>query len=511
MRRVYLLPLRHLLRPRYFSSVDGTVVAAPRLVIHDTSHAIAALEAVSRVVSARRRAGPHALQASGETDDTSMLYTVAARELLGIHGISNFFRWELLADAVLIFGAHARKLERLPKPHSDYATSISAVSAAAILRATHLVATQKTFGARDVFGLARFLGSANRVSEACPALLRVALPRCLDVFDARKNRFDATRDSARVVTLNTIANLAVAAVLNHRPPIGGGEGRLWGLNRHLCAAIADVIDRARSDEWASNAATRAAVRVVIGRSLVSAAWALSLGGALSEEGRPGEAAAVVTALKLVNDLYADVEPEVRCALLAHQATIGRLNAVLCGVAAASAAGRLPIPPPALAPALADRLRRWREWAKINSNPSHAALMMANVAKGPARRAGYECQTLEADVGLGLFVDLALTRGEGGVGKGKGIAIEVDGPSHFVDGAGGGGDREASSRTMYKRWLLKEGGWAVVSIAWDDWALAARGGFGESERYIEGKIQKALAVAAGEPAEASQLSVVKTEK
>ena len=462
-----------------------------------TSHAIASLEAVSRVAETRRRAGPGALQASGENDDVTMLYTVAARELLGPNGLSQISRWQLLADAIVIFGARARSLERmkLKSNHGDDIITANNVATAALNRATFLARTEKKLLSRDIFGLGRIVAASTKVREPCSNLLRVALPRLLSILDAN---FDTTKDN-RIATLATISDLAAGAVLTLSPLAGGG-GPLWGLNRHICASIDDIVKRSHSEEWTTNSHTRAAVRVRIGPSLITGAWVLTMSGALDPQGLKDDAKAVMSSVLLMNDLYKDEDSHVRCKLLSNNAAIGRLNGVLAGIHVASRSGRVPFLPK-LSPALSERLKKWHEWAKLYATPSHAAIMMANAVKGPARRAGLMTQTLEFDGGHGIFVDLALTgfslNNQYRQGF-KGFAIEFDGKSHFIQaneeesgGNGGGGGGSISCRTLYKRWLLNDLGWAVIPIAWDEWANVARRGVDATERFMESKINDAI--------------------
>ena len=71
--------------------------------------------------------------------------------------------------------------------------------------------------------------------------------------------------------------------------------------------------------------------------------------------------------------------------------------------------------------------------------------------------GFEEEHLEPRTGYSL--DLALPSSR--------VAIEVDGPSHFLlpDGRG---ERKPNGHTLLKRRLLKAAGWRVISVPFFEW-------------------------------------------
>jgi hypothetical protein len=71
----------------------------------------------------------------------------------------------------------------------------------------------------------------------------------------------------------------------------------------------------------------------------------------------------------------------------------------------------------------------------------------------------------------LAVDIALTASDG-----TKIAIESDGPSHYLLGPSGKGSGRENGRTVAKRRLLERSGWRVVNLSWfEDRRLIKEGG------------------------------------
>ncbi|EOD34549.1 hypothetical protein EMIHUDRAFT_313809 [Emiliania huxleyi CCMP1516] len=90
----------------------------------------------------------------------------------------------------------------------------------------------------------------------------------------------------------------------------------------------------------------------------------------------------------------------------------------------------------------------------------------------AVRSGFEEEHLEPRTGYSL--DLALPSSR--------IAVEVDGPSHFLL-PGGLGVRRPNGPTLLKRCLLAAAGWRVISVPfyeWDGFATAK-----ERQTYLQG--------------------------
>mgnify|MGYP003906971799 FL=1 len=62
-----------------------------------------------------------------------------------------------------------------------------------------------------------------------------------------------------------------------------------------------------------------------------------------------------------------------------------------------------------------------------------------------------------------------------------IAVEFDGPSHFLGFKGTG--RDPNGKTKMKARLMKSLGWKVVNIPWFEWEEVGKG-----ERYKPEKIE-----------------------
>eukprot|EP00808_Paulinella_micropora_P012063 g19425.t1 len=88
--------------------------------------------------------------------------------------------------------------------------------------------------------------------------------------------------------------------------------------------------------------------------------------------------------------------------------------------------------------------------------------------------------INEDSTTGLSVDIALPDHK--------VAIEVDGPSHFLTGSADGVENRYIGTTILKQRLLQKMGWKVISIPYFDWA--ALGGSNERTSYLQQKLQKA---------------------
>ena len=85
-----------------------------------------------------------------------------------------------------------------------------------------------------------------------------------------------------------------------------------------------------------------------------------------------------------------------------------------------------------------------------------------------------------DTGDMLNIDFVLKEGD------RKVALEFNGPFHYVRCRGGG--KVDNGQTKFKRRLLEAGlGFSVVSIRWNDWMKASRGGDGEEHLLLRDKI------------------------
>ena len=97
----------------------------------------------------------------------------------------------------------------------------------------------------------------------------------------------------------------------------------------------------------------------------------------------------------------------------------------------------------------------------------------------------EEQVLEEDGG-GYSMDMILK----GLGGKRRVAVEVDGPSHFVKVAGEGGERRwrENGSTRLKRRLLAGLGWEVLSVPFFEWTVLR--GKAAKEAYARRLLQTA---------------------
>ena len=71
-------------------------------------------------------------------------------------------------------------------------------------------------------------------------------------------------------------------------------------------------------------------------------------------------------------------------------------------------------------------------------------------------------------------------------EGREVAVEVDGPSHFVG-------RAPSGATTLKRRQLRAAGWALVSVPYWEWdAVEAGAGEEQAGAYLERVLRAAIA-------------------
>ena len=71
-----------------------------------------------------------------------------------------------------------------------------------------------------------------------------------------------------------------------------------------------------------------------------------------------------------------------------------------------------------------------------------------------------------------------------------VAVEVDGPSHFVG-------HKPTGSTLLKRRQLRSAGWALVEVPYWEWNALRKEGTGAKERYLERKLGEAVGEDSGE--------------
>ena len=91
--------------------------------------------------------------------------------------------------------------------------------------------------------------------------------------------------------------------------------------------------------------------------------------------------------------------------------------------------------------------------------------------------GFEEEAVEPQTGYSLDLALGPAR----------VAIEVDGPSHYLRCLHGRGEQQLpNGATLLKRRLLKAAGWCVVSVPYYEWD--ALRGEGEQRGYLEQRVR-----------------------
>ena len=90
--------------------------------------------------------------------------------------------------------------------------------------------------------------------------------------------------------------------------------------------------------------------------------------------------------------------------------------------------------------------------------------------------GSEQEWLEPRSGYSIDIALPASR----------VAVEVDGPSHFVSGCRG--EHAPNGATLLKRRLLKAAGWYVVSVPYYEWGRLAHSD--AQLEYLERKLSAA---------------------
>ena len=118
-------------------------------------------------------------------------------------------------------------------------------------------------------------------------------------------------------------------------------------------------------------------------------------------------------------------------------------------------------------------------AAATSHPSGLQAAVGSVLA--AIRPGFEEEYVEPETGYSL--DLALPSSR--------LAIEVDGPSHFLlrDARG---ELVPNGRTLLKLRLLKAAGWHVLSVPFYEWERLRPGE--EQRAYLEQRLERKLRVA-----------------
>ena len=96
---------------------------------------------------------------------------------------------------------------------------------------------------------------------------------------------------------------------------------------------------------------------------------------------------------------------------------------------------------------------------MQSSQVHSSQLQRSVAIALAElHDGFEEELLDEQTGYSL--DLAL--------RSSLIAVEVDGPSHFLRNPGTQGEHLPNGSTLLKRRLLRMAGWHVVSVPFFEW-------------------------------------------
>ena len=96
---------------------------------------------------------------------------------------------------------------------------------------------------------------------------------------------------------------------------------------------------------------------------------------------------------------------------------------------------------------------------------HQAVMLVLIESGVAQKQEYVCPL------TGRSIDIALPE--------QSIAIEVDGPTHYLSTG------EPTGTTLLCNRVLRSAGWRVVSIPWFEWR--ALKSMDEKKAYIKRKI------------------------
>ena len=123
--------------------------------------------------------------------------------------------------------------------------------------------------------------------------------------------------------------------------------------------------------------------------------------------------------------------------------------------------------------LADRCRRAFEARPTPASGMEFAIRRRLSAMGVGWAAGVRDQR------TGYSLDLVLA------GPAGSVAVEADGPSHFLaaDSTGGQGRRERGT-TRLKRRLLERAGWRLVTVRYWEWDEASLGGDAKEQAYLE---------------------------
>jgi hypothetical protein len=102
---------------------------------------------------------------------------------------------------------------------------------------------------------------------------------------------------------------------------------------------------------------------------------------------------------------------------------------------------------------------------------------------------------------GYSIDILMWGGQ----RGKpGVAVEVDGPFHFVQGAGGG---RPDGSTLLKRRHLKLLGYVTVSVHWSEWRSLRRDARGA---YLDQLLKTAMDEVEGSRFQGGEIAGSKAE-
>jgi hypothetical protein len=103
-------------------------------------------------------------------------------------------------------------------------------------------------------------------------------------------------------------------------------------------------------------------------------------------------------------------------------------------------------------------RQWCRGAMVERSPTSSTLQTAVGLQLSKLEIGWEQEVVEPTTGYAL--DLALAP--------KQLAVEVDGPSHFLLPVGPDGVCPPNGSTQIKRRLLTRANWRVVTVPYYEW-------------------------------------------
>jgi len=126
---------------------------------------------------------------------------------------------------------------------------------------------------------------------------------------------------------------------------------------------------------------------------------------------------------------------------------------------------------------------------IEAAPSHPTISQGQrEVAASLSRLGHTPRT-EVSVLRGLHSVDVLCEG-GPLPLGVRVAVEYDGPTHFVRGGGGGGAPLPTGETRLRDALLRGGGFVVLAVPYHEWD--ALRGEGERDDYLRARVAAGVA-------------------